>query len=608
MKNCQVNNLFRHRKILDKGFILTVAGLLVFSSPAFAAKKKKNKADSGMVKSTYEKTEKAEEPAPVEEPVAEVAAVDSVKLPAQKRTYFYKVDSEVLALVENGSPESLKGAMAKLRKNESEYDETEKVLIAISTQIMKNVWPSENVTWETFELTGDNPYLGALKTAENGIFDTSTGNTDFLSTILPAVVLLKPAATTAVYEDCEKAITSALALRPDSVFANYLYGILSEKQQKYLQAETFLRQAYANAGSSREVALAYVRVLRQNGNLALAAKVMNDISGVDPNSIEILKQNAYVAFASKDFASAEQFVGRVLQQTPNDLEFVLFRAKILIEKNDYIHAVSLLDVYARQDDSSLDYLLLRAKVQLDWSKNTTAATETVERTLQLYPENPEALMFAARISSQTDGPVAGQYADDLAAKVLEKNPENIDALTYALEGLTQRENWLEAYAISSRLINAADISPEVVTKHVSICIKLGKRTEAYEFAKKMQELNPTDDVIMQAYILAYSKSGNRDAVLKYIDSLMPTASSKMKSYLYYTRSSLQLTEENALADLRSSLISNPRNSDALFRMYEIYYQKEDYRKAQYYLRQVVAINPNDSSVKKLNEALTKLIN
>ena len=70
---------------------------------------------------------------------------------------------------------------------------------------------------------------------------------------------------------------------------------------------------------------------------------------------------------------------------------------------------------------------------------------------------------------------------------------------------------------------------------------------------------------------------------------------------------MQRTEDSALADLRSSLIANPRNSESLFRLYEIYYEKEDYRKAQYYLRQVVAINPNDSSIRKLNEALTQLV-
>ena len=81
----------------------------------------------------------------------------------------------------------------------------------------------------------------------------------------------------------------------------------------------------------------------------------------------------------------------------------------------------------------------------------------------------------------------------------------------------------------------------------------------------------------------------------------------MKSFLYYRRSYLQRTEDTQLADLRSSLIANPRNSDALFRLYEIYYEKKDYRKAQYYLKQVVAIKPNDSSIKKLNDTLTQLI-
>ena len=66
-------------------------------------------------------------------------------------------------------------------------------------------------------------------------------------------------------------------------------------------------------------------------------------------------------------------------------------------------------------------------------------------------------------------------------------------------------------------------------------------------------------------------------------------------------------EENQLADLRSSLMEQPRNSKSLFRLYEIYFEKKDYRKAQYYLKKVVAINPNDMSIKKLNETLTKLI-
>lgn len=573
-------------------------------SPAYSASKKKKK--------QKEETPVVVEIAPAEENVTEPAeTVDSedkgisLKLPSRKNTYFNKIDQAILDGVENGSPASIRSAMSQLRQVSTEFDEKEKILAAVAAEIMKTAYPSERISWDVPEVSADNPYIGAISSVRQGIFDSSTGNNDFLTILLPALVVLKQNINPAVYVDCQTALESALAIKNDSTLANYLMAVVKEKRGYLSEAENYYRVAYISASDNEEISLAYINALRLNGNLAEASKILTGISK-DSNDLSVLKQNAYIAFANKDYASAELYVAKVLQQTPNDLQFVLFRAKILIEKNDYIHAVSLLDMYARQDTSNIEYLILRARVQLDWSKNTIAATETVEKALQLYPENIDALMFAARISSITDSPVAGKYADELAGLVLEKNPENQQAKEYALEGLIQRENWQEAYEISKGLINSFD-SVELVEKYVLICIKVGKANEAYEYAKKKYDANPENETLEQAYIMAYCQVGNSDAVLKYIGSLLNNASPKMKSYLYYRRSFLQLTEDNTLADLRSSLISNPRNSDALFRLYEVYYSKKDYRKAQYYLRQVVAINPNDNSVKQLNEALTKLI-
>lgn len=567
---------------------------VLFSSPVFSVSKKKKKT-------------KNEEPVQVE--TQEAVAVDdtSYKLPAGKnqREYFSKIDPEVLLGVQNGSPDSLREAMSRMRQKSADYEESQKVLAVVAAEIMKLVWPAEKVSWEIPEVTEDNPYTGAISSVRQGVFDSSTGNVDFLSTLLPALVVINTT-DSVIFDSCERALASALQLQPDSVLANYLMAVLYERKKVFDNAEKYLALAYAASPNTTEISLAYSRILRTNGKLAEASKILNSIDN-SVNDIAVLKQNAYIAFDAGDFDAAELYVARVLQQTPNDLEFLLFRAKILVEKKDFIHAVSLLDVYARQDSSSIDYLILRARVQLDWSKNTAAASETVEKALQMYPDNLDALMFAARISSETDSPVAGKYADELAARVLEKKPGNQEAMTYALDGLIQRENWQAAYNASRSLISSAGVSPAVVEKYVNVCIKLGKNNEAYEYAKARYDANPSDELLLQSYILAYSKVGNRDSVLKYIDSLMNSSSSKVKSYLYYRRSYLQLTEEKALADLRSSLIANPRNSDALFRLYELYYAKQDYRKAQYYLRQVVAINPNDSSFKKLNEALTKLI-
>ena len=584
-----------------KAGFLFLAAVLIISSPAFSASKKKKKG-----KNAEPEQAKVETPAVQETPVDDTSY--SIKLPSGKnqRDFFSKVDSNVMKGVYNGSPEALREAMSLMRHKSGDFEDCEKVLAVVSAEIMKLVWPSEKITWDIPAVSDDNPYTGAISSVKQGVFDSSTGNVDYLATLLPALVITNSGSDLSIIDSCEKALKSALELQPDSVLANYLMAMVYERKRSFSNAEKYVSAAYAAAPKTTEINLAYSRILRANGKLTEASSVLKTIDNTT-NDLAVLQQNAYIAFEAGDYDSSELYVARVLQQTPNDLEFLLFRAKILVEKKDFIHAVSLLDVYARQDNTSIDYLVLRARVQLDWSKNTAAASETVEKALQMYPDNTDALMFAARISSETDSPVAGKYADELAAKVLEKRPGNQEAMTYALDGLIHRQNWQEAYTASKNLISLGNVSSSVVEKYVNVCLKLGKNNEAYEYAKARYDANPSDELLLQSYILAYSKVGNRDAVLKYIDSLMGSSSSKVKSYLYYRRSYLQLTEEKSLADLRSSLIANPRNSDALFRLYEIYYAKQDYRKAQYYLKQVVAINPNDSSIKKLNEALTKLI-
>ena len=341
---------------------------------------------------------------------------------------------------------------------------------------------------------------------------------------------------------------------------------------------------------------------------AEAESVLKIIGVEFQNNVEVLKENAYLSFQQNKIDLAETYVARVLQINPSDLDFVLFRAKILIEKKDYIHAVSLLDMYERQHVDSLEYYILRAKLQLNWSKNTAAALETVEKTLPLYPDNQEILMLAASISAATDSPVAGKYADELASMVLEKNPNNMEALLYQVEGYSYHQNWEKAYEACKKLVSLDSENPVTALRYVEVCLYVQKYNEAYNFISKLYKKNPDDELILQAYVLAYSKTGKRDDVLKFINSLLPeTANKKIKSDLLYQRSFLQKMEENQLADLRSSLMEQPRNSKSLFRLYEIYFEKKDYRKAQYYLKQVVAINPNDMSMKKLNETLTKLI-
>ena len=102
-------------------------------------------------------------------------------------------------------------------------------------------------------------------------------------------------------------------------------------------------------------------------------------------------------------------------------------------------------------------------------------------------------------------------------------------------------------------------------------------------------------------------TGRKTEAQNLIQKLLQDASSKMKSFLYYQRSFLSSSEDSVLMDLRSSLTANPRNKDALFRLYQIYFEKKEYRKAQYYLKQVVALSPGDESLLQLNRQLEEIL-
>ena len=523
------------------------------------------------------------------------------------RTYFSRIAPDVMTAAENASPDSIRSAVSLLRKSGADYTEPEKVLLNVLSGIMKAAWISERVDWETPPVSEATPYLGAIDSAQKGIYDLSTGNVDFFTLVLPSLVVVKADDVSSYASVAEQALTAALALRPESALAHYLIGVLYAKTRRTEEALAHFSSAAKSALSCKEIAYAEADCLKRLGRMREAQTIALSLLQRYPADIAVLKLCAETSFALKDFSAAEEYVGRVLQQAPNDLDYVLFRARILAGRGDYIRAASLLDVYARQDTSSRAYLLLRARLQYEWSKNLSAATETIERALSRYPDDLDVLLFAARIASLTASPVSGFSAEALAKKALEIDPANTEAKRYEIGGLMHGGKWKSAYDSSRSLVASSEAIRSDIFVHIRICLELGRNDEAWNLISPLYAENPDDDDILQSYVVVLSKTGRSAQALALINSRLPASSSRMKSFFYYRRSFLDASQEDSLADLRSSLIANPRNADALFRLYEIYYEKRDYRKAQYYLKQVVALDPNNAEMRKLNEELSKLI-
>lgn len=513
---------------------------------------------------------------------------------------------------EDASPDSIRVVVSLLHKSLSdEYTESEKVLLTLCAEIMRLCWPSENVTWEVPEVSRANPYLGAVDSALRGVYDSSTGNSDFLTLILPSLVLVTSSSRTDYFSEAERSLTTALGQRPASTLANYLMGLLKMKQGAFMQAVPFFSSATTTAPDVIELRLATAEAYFAAKNYSQSLELSKAILEKYPQNVRALELCAESSYSMNNIDEAESYIMRVLLLEPENLKFVLFRANILINRGDYIRASSLMDMYARSDTTSRDYLLLRARMQRDWNKNSTAAGETIGTALTLYPDDEDILLFAAEIASSANIQVAGMKAEEIVSRILEKNPSNEKAMQISIGENIRNHSWQEAYTLSSRLLsyhqNIFTLSSDSLLNHVDICLALGKSDEALNIATRMYEQHPEEEGPVQAYIKTLVKTNQRSLASQHIARLLPSANQRMKSFLYYQRSLLAPNDDSALSDLRSSLTSNPRNSDALYRLYEIYYAKNDWRRAQYYLKQVVALDPTNQDLLQKNAKLDSLL-
>lgn len=544
----------------------------------------------------------------------EEKSAGTVLIPVKRTavSYFYSIEKDnpqVLPLAENGSPDALRQVATLLKKNATLYSEQELVLLNICKEVMRIVWPSEESLLDIPQVTEANVYTLAIDSAARGLYDESTGKSDFFTLVLPSLLLLTNEEKTDFWDESREALTKALELNPNSVLANYLIGTLYLKTNEPSLALLSFAKAAQGAASNKEVQYALALSRMQTGDYENALSSAERLLVSDPQNIALLELCCDSAAALQDYDKAEQYVLRVLQLEPENVHFVLVRARILMTKGDYIKASSLLDVYSKSSLVDRDYLLLRATLQREWNKNNAAAAETIGRALSYYTEDEEILLFAAKVSGDTGLPIGGLTTLELAERVLQIHPGQKEAILISIAELGRLEAWQKAYELSTDLLSQSDVPQnDVLYSHIDICIALNYFEEALSLARPLYDAAPEDEEAQQAYVKVLVASGRQAQASKLISDLLASASNaKMKSFLYYQKSLLDTDSETILSDLRSSLTANPRNKDSLYRLYRIYYNRQDWRRAQYYLKQVVALNRSDPDMLALDAELDTLI-
>lgn len=540
--------------------------------------------------------------APVEEPT--VAATPLFVPEIEDQGFFAFSDKSIMKDMEIGSPAAIRRAAAKIRNPSTQ---PEKVILAVASSLMTIVWPSEQNSIPMPSDIAANAYTGAIESAKMGIYDVNTGNTDFFTMVLPSLVLLMSYNQTDYYSQALATLSAALEMRPDSVLVQYLLGTLYQKMGDLNSSVKMFDKAAESAEQCFETNYALAQVLFSQGEYARSQEIASRMLKTFPGNLKLLKLLSQIATKTGNYTLAESYINQVLQQEPENSQFLLLRVEVLLDQGNYVKAVSFLDIYARVDKTSKSYLLLRSRIQNEWNKNPVAAAATVEQALELYPNDSEVILAAANLAAVTGNTVQGKTAGELAEEILIREPDNDTAIFIRAKDALVRRDWDTAYANTAQLMAKDTVSLVQKLLHIQACLGANQVKEAQTEVNLLYKQHSDSDDVKELYIRVQAAAGNKGEVRSLIASMLPSASSQLKSFLYYQRSLLATNDTDKLADLRQSLTSNPRNTEALFELYQYYFDRKDYRKAQYYLKQVVALNTNDEQMLRLNAELDALL-
>ena len=149
-------------------------------------------------------------------------------------------DSTVLDYLEAGTPESLRTAVSLVNQDTHGMTDRNRVFLAVASELMKLLYPLETVTWPMPSVPESDPWIGAIRSARLGVYDYNTGSADFLSLVLPSLVLVTGSANSQGFAaDAEASLLKAQGINPRSVLSFRLLAVLASSQGKQSVADSF---------------------------------------------------------------------------------------------------------------------------------------------------------------------------------------------------------------------------------------------------------------------------------------------------------------------------------------------------------------------------------
>ncbi|HTX71583.1 MAG TPA: tetratricopeptide repeat protein [Rectinemataceae bacterium] len=413
-------------------------------------------------------------------------------------------------------------------------------------------------------------------------------------------------------------------LHVDSILPDLAMGIDAERRLDWSAAlDRYRRVLYAAPD-------VWPAIIGTGRSLLALGRPVSALAVLQPKATELdgvpafTRSYGQALYENARFAEAEGPVTRALTDDPQDYRLVLMRAHLLVRDKSFQQAVPLLDAYGTVDASNRLFLLLRS-LAAEGLRIRDEALRWARRGLTLYPDDPELLVTAARLLYA--GPASG-YAEahSLAAHAYEvttapadpstpvpgseQSPAAVEARSAAAFEAARlltidaadRYQWGAAETYLERALSLGSFDDRSLAAEVMR--KSGNWTESLAYADSWHRERPESEAATEAYIRALVGTGNSKTAQDLIARLLPASGTpSFRSILYYLQSTMQKSDDAALALLRSALIEDSDNPEALAAMYDILFRRKDWNRARFYLRQALTLDPGNPELQRRQREL-----
>ena|GEM_PF-593198 len=527
---------------------------------------------------------------------------------------------EIRSHTERGTPSSILHALEIIRSRNLGGSEFGRVMNFVNVTLLRTLYPSVEAQLPPLDPPLVHIYSRILRDAETGVYLSPRPNTtDYLELILPFLAYYPgrnrnpdgsrqstagspapPERFLAALPDLQRAVT----LNEGSVLAHYFIGVVYEQTSRLEDALRRYSGIWERVPEFFPAALGMARIMDIQGRRQEVVQLLSNLTSQFPNNLQIMRQLALAYYHLGDWARAESAVAGILQRNNRDAEFVLMRAHILVEQRQFLRAQAPLDIFATINPNNALFLFLRARVQAEGFNNRDAALNYLRTILRSNPTpanrdvHEQASIYAARLFMESPRPADQNEGRELLVRLLASPSPSLDVISLALDDAIRREAWGEARTFVNRLLNERRSFHDLHAAH-TLERAQGNNAAALAFARELHSLDPANEEGIITYISALIDTGRRDEASRMIESrLSVVPSGSLRSRYFFLRSRVRGSEALMMNDLRSSLFEDPRNLDSIIAMFEIHHRRRDERRAVYYLRQGLALAPDNPRLRR----------